>query len=171
MKFIIIADTFVFLFNSLNLKQIRFIGAILVFDVTQRSSFQGVTKWYQEIKGYACDKIQIALVANKIDIDGKRIITTDEVQKIAKENDLAYFETSGKTGQNVDTLFETMAQTILQRIESGEIDTSLEMYGIKVGPGIANVQKQQKSQQDSQNLKLQTGYQPPLKNKKQEGCC
>ncbi|CAK87655.1 unnamed protein product (macronuclear) [Paramecium tetraurelia] len=151
------------------------IGGILVFDVTSRQSFEGVAKWYQEIQGYACDKIEMALVANKIDLDAKREVQTEEAQAFAKKHGFAYFETSAKTGENVDTVFESMAQTILKRIDSGEIDPSQEIYGIKVGPGTVEVQKKQAVTQDPQNPKPLTGYTTPAGNKKaekkEESCC
>lgn len=45
------------------------IGGILVYDVTNRQSFDNLVKWYNEIQGYACDKIEMVIVGNKIDLD------------------------------------------------------------------------------------------------------
>ncbi|CAD8084180.1 unnamed protein product [Paramecium sonneborni] len=151
------------------------IGGILVFDVTSRQSFENVAKWNQEIQGYACDKIEMTLVANKIDLDEKREVHTDEGLAFAKKHGFTYFETSAKTGENVNNVFESMAQTIMKRIDTGEIDPSQEIYGIKQGPGNTEQPKKQAASQDSQNPKPLIGNTTPssykTEGKKNEGCC
>ncbi|CAD8212269.1 unnamed protein product [Paramecium octaurelia] len=109
------------------------IGGILVFDVTSRQSFEDLQKWYQEIQGYACDKIEMVIVGNKIDLEERREVKTEEARRYAQKQGFAYFETSAKTGENVDNVFETMANQVLKKIDSGEIDPTQEVYGIKIG--------------------------------------
>ncbi|CAD8050614.1 unnamed protein product [Paramecium sonneborni] len=109
------------------------IGGILVFDVTSRKSFENLQKWNQEIQGYACDKIEMVIVGNKIDLDERREVKTEEAKNYAQKQGFTYFETSAKTGENVDNVFETMANQVLKKIDSGEIDPTQEVYGIKIG--------------------------------------
>ena len=44
------------------------IGVILVYDITNRDSFNNISKWLDETKSYANDKITVMLVANKTDL-------------------------------------------------------------------------------------------------------
>lgn len=88
----------------------------MVFDVTNKASFQNIVKWYQEIQGYACDKIELFVVGNKVDLEDRyyisknlsREVSTEEAQKLAAKHGFEYFETSAKTGQNIDAVFERM---------------------------------------------------------------
>ena len=47
------------------------IGVVLVYDITNRDSFNNVSKWLDETKSYANDKITVMLVANKTDLESK----------------------------------------------------------------------------------------------------
>ncbi|CAD8116954.1 unnamed protein product [Paramecium sonneborni] len=104
------------------------IGGILVFDVTSRQSFENITKWNKEIQSYACDKIEMTLIQMKsaiiIIIYIRRQVSRDEAQAFAKREGFTYFETSAKTGENVNNVFEQMAKIILKRIDCGDIDPS-----------------------------------------------
>ncbi|KAM3142363.1 hypothetical protein pb186bvf_005520 [Paramecium bursaria] len=141
------------------------IGGILVFDVTNRQSFENLQKWHQEILGYACDKIELVIVGNKIDIDDRREVTYEEASRYAKRNNFEYFETSAKTGENVDQVFESMARKILSKVESGEIDPTQEVNGIKIGQ-IGIKKKNDNSQPESIPLNKTS-----TKEKKSDGCC
>ena len=44
------------------------IGAVLVYDVTSRDSFNNISKWIDETKNYANEKLSVILVGNKIDL-------------------------------------------------------------------------------------------------------
>ena len=74
----------------------------------------------------------ITLVANKIDLDDRRVITTEEGQEFAKANGLLYVESSAKTGKGVDDAFEDTTKDICGKIDQG-LDLANESHGIKVG--------------------------------------
>ena len=59
--------------------------AIVVYDVTSKSSFESVSKWIEDSKSIRGDDVSIILVGNKIDDADKREVTTDEGQKLAVE--------------------------------------------------------------------------------------
>ena len=81
-------------------------GAILVYDVTKRSSFVNASRWLNEIKQNSDQKIVIILVGNKTDIPdrdpNKREVTTDEGAKFASENKLLFAESSALSNYNVN---------------------------------------------------------------------
>jgi len=110
------------------------IGALLVYDVTKKSSFDNVLKWLEETRTYASDKMVIVLVGNKVDIDeSRREVTYDEGQNFALQYNLLFYETSAKNGQNVDEAFYKSAESILDKLEKGELDPT-EHQGIKMAP-------------------------------------
>ena len=82
-------------------------GAIIVYDISDKLSFQNVPIWLDQFKQKSNADIAICLIANKSDIGKSRVITTEEGEKFAKDNELIYFETSALTGDNVDVAFQT----------------------------------------------------------------
>ena len=86
-------------------------GVILIYDVTNKSSFDGIKNWLTQIKEEASSKIRISLIANKIDSD-ERIVTTEEGEKLAKSYNLDLFEASAKDNINVSEAFQNITEKI-----------------------------------------------------------
>ncbi len=82
-------------------------GAILVFDLSKKESFDLVNKWFKEIKGYDSN-IQVLLVGNKCDI-GKYQIDIEEAKKLATEYGACYLSASALDGKNIKEIFSTLA--------------------------------------------------------------
>ena len=80
-------------------------GILVVYDVTDRQSFEDVHKWMNEIKNYAASNVKLVLVGNKSDLVESRQVSIDEGVKLADEIGVSFFETSAKTGYNVDDAF------------------------------------------------------------------
>ena len=59
------------------------LGAFIVYDITNPSSFKNVTKWLQELKANTNDDVIITLVGNKTDIRHLRAVTTSEAEALA----------------------------------------------------------------------------------------
>lgn len=88
---------------------------ILVYDVTNRSSFENIDKnWYIEIKKASPD-ISLILVGNKIDLESERVVSRDEGEVLAKKLGLTYIETSAKTGENINDAFKMLALQIIRK--------------------------------------------------------
>ena len=91
-------------------------GIILMYDLTNRDSFEHVSNWLNLVKQNASSKI-IILVANKSDLeDEKRIVSKEEGERIAENNNILFFEGSGSSGDNVDKIFTTIAEEIYKNI-------------------------------------------------------
>jgi Ras-related protein Rab-2A len=125
-------------------------GALLVYDITRRDTFQHLSRWLEEAKSHAQPNMVILLIGNKSDLSNRRAVSTAEGQAFAEENGILFMETSAKTAYNVETAFLKTAQTIHEKILSGDIDISNESHGIKVGmaqsgllPGNTAEQKRQ----------------------------
>jgi len=92
------------------------VGALLVYDVTRRITFDNCLKWYKELKVFTDQECVICIVGNKLDlIEGnpkRREVTYEEGKKFAKQNKTLFFETSAKKNDNVVECFEELLQQI-----------------------------------------------------------
>jgi small GTP-binding protein len=91
-------------------------GIILMYDLTNRDSFEHVQSWLNLIKKNVSNKT-VMLVANKLDLaEEKRIVTEEEGEDIGKKNDMLFFEASGASGENVDKTFTKMAEEVYTKL-------------------------------------------------------
>ena len=91
-------------------------GIILIYDVTNQSSFDNIRKWVGQIKDEASGKACVLLVANKIDIED-RIISREDGENIAKSYNLDIYESSAKDNINVSEVFEDLAERINEKFK------------------------------------------------------
>jgi Ras-related protein Rab-2A len=114
-------------------------GALLVYDVTRRETFDHLTRWLEEARQNANANMVIMLIGNKVDLETRRVVSTEEGQKFAQEHGLIFLETSAKTALNVEEAFVGTAAAIYNNIESGLYDVTNEAHGVKVGAGLQGV--------------------------------
>jgi len=81
-------------------------AAIIVFDLTDRASFDSVHMWYDQVKDAALPDVVMILTGNKVDLKNKRVISKEEGEALARELGLYYMETSAKDNINLDKIFE-----------------------------------------------------------------
>jgi Ras-related protein Rab-2A len=112
-------------------------GALLVYDITRRETFNHLTRWLEEARQNANQSMVIMLIGNKSDLDHRRQVSRDEGEKFAKEHGLVFLETSAKTAANVEEAFIHTAQKIYENIQNGIYDVTNEAHGIKVGMAAA----------------------------------
>ena len=92
-------------------------GIILIYDVTNRKTFDNIRKWLNQIKDEASNKISIILVANKIDCEDEiRTVTKEEGEELAKSAGLPIFEASAKDSINVNESFQFLIERIDENI-------------------------------------------------------
>ena len=85
-------------------------GIILIYDVTSSETYENVENWISQIKEEASPNVVIYLVGNKVDMEDKRKVTTEEGQKIADENNLPFIETSAKSDININETFDNLVE-------------------------------------------------------------
>ena len=91
-------------------------GIIIVFDITNRKSFERVGFWLNKID----NKTKVLLLGNKVDKESERRVSFKEANDYAKKNDIHFFETSAKEGFNIDESFKKFCQIIYDNyIEQG----------------------------------------------------
>ena len=97
-------------------------GIILIYDVTNKQSYENVKNWLTQIKEEANPNVIIYLAGNKIDVEeDQRVITTEDGQKIADEYKLPFKETSAKNGINVNEIFQELVEKIDETFSKLEV--------------------------------------------------
>ena len=92
-------------------------GVLLIYDICNKKSFERVEFWLKELKeNNRIDELFICLVGNKIDLEDKRVITTEEGEKYAKDNNILFFEVSAKTGKGVVELFNKVIGGAMDKV-------------------------------------------------------
>jgi len=101
-------------------------SALVVYDITKPTTLTKAKHWVAELQRQASPGIVIALVGNKLDLarpeateeeeeeegSGERAISTSEAKAYAEEEGLLFYETSAKSGENVQDVFEAIANAI-----------------------------------------------------------
>ena len=80
--------------------------------------------------------ILICLIGNKLDLENKREVSYEEGKNFAEENNLLFFETSAKEGNNIQEIFFESASVILDKINNGEIKLETSDNGIKINNSV-----------------------------------
>ncbi|MGQ4914299.1 MAG: Rab family GTPase [Candidatus Asgardarchaeia archaeon] len=88
-------------------------GALLLFDVTRPDTFLHIDRWIQEFYSYAGG--ELILLGNKVDLVKERLVPPDAGKMIEKWKGIPYYETSAKTGQNINEVFMVLTRKILRR--------------------------------------------------------
>jgi len=116
-------------------------GALLVFDITRRATFDAATEWLNDLRQIAEEGIVVVLVGNKSDLASqtmdttggtKRAVSVEEAKEWChRESVMGYVETSAKNGEGVERAFLEVAERIYQNIEAGKYDLEDRRSGVK----------------------------------------
>jgi Ras-related protein Rab-1A len=98
-------------------------GVILMYDISNRDSFDHLTKWLDLIKD-AINDIPIVLVGNKIDKEEERLVSYNEGEQLAKELNISFFESSGKENKNVKEPFYSLCEEIINKVKNERTSTN-----------------------------------------------
>ena len=91
-------------------------GVILIFDLTNRKTFENIPNWYKDLKKNVIPqkkKLIGFILGNKEDLVSDIKVTVEEAMTIAHEFDLEYIETSALTGKNVEESFFKLSEALL----------------------------------------------------------
>ena len=92
-------------------------GIMVMFDVTTLTSFENVRNWTESIKTHLsleANNIPVIIIGNKIDLK-EREIKTEDASKYCRELGFKYFETSAKTGENVDLTVKYLVKEVIKK--------------------------------------------------------
>ncbi|CAH1784003.1 unnamed protein product [Owenia fusiformis] len=91
-------------------------GILLVYDITNYSSFENLDDWITQVKSVCKSEEKpphMALVGNKVDLEHMRTVKMDKHQKFAQEHNMSSHFVSAKTGDSVSLCFQKVAAEIL----------------------------------------------------------
>ena len=130
---------------------------VLVYDITDRSSFDKITTYLSFLKGNNKKNISLTLMGNKNDLESSRRVSKEEAIAFADENDMLFFETSAKTNEN------------------NCIDKAMNDLLDRQAKFMLSENKERMSMVDGQLLKIQRGVSKrellETNGEKKSGCC
>ncbi|KAL1460975.1 hypothetical protein WDU94_012909, partial [Cyamophila willieti] len=113
------------------------VGALLVYDITSKASFEHVPVWMMEAKRHIEPHRPVfALVGCKLDLlqsGVPREVSEAEAKAFASQHDILHFETSSRSGFQVENAFTAVTQEIYNRVQSGDYKVEEGWEGIKTG--------------------------------------
>ena len=89
-------------------------GVLVVYDITDRDSFENLNSWLIEIEKNANKNVYKLLIGNKSDLEDKRKVTYQEGKDFATSNGMQFIETQAKTDSKVKDAFELLTQEIIK---------------------------------------------------------
>ncbi|XP_021724044.1 ras-related protein RABA4d-like [Chenopodium quinoa] len=92
------------------------VGAMLVYDMTKRQSFDHIARWLDELRGHADKNIVIMLIGNKCDLASLRAVPVEDAKEFAERENLFFMETSALDSTNVETAFLTVLTEIYRTV-------------------------------------------------------
>lgn len=92
----------------------RAMGALLVYDVTNRKSFDNITRWLAEVRDIVGEHCLVMMIGNKIDLASQScsVVSTAEGKELAMKHKIAFIETSAKENKGVTAAFQHLLQAI-----------------------------------------------------------
>lgn len=112
---------------------------IIVFDITNKDSFNSLNKWLTDSKNNASEGTIYIICGNKSDLKEKRTVNENEIDEYIKKNELIYVECSAKNGEGIKDLFNTVAKNL------GEVNFAKSDYAVNVDLNNVNEVKTEQS--------------------------
>ena len=123
-------------------------GALIVYDITRKDSFDSVEKWLRDLKNNGEEKMVIMAIGNKCDMVNERVISTEEGEAKAQRNNIAFLETSALNATNVAKAFDELIQKLYVAFKKDFEDNDEDDVG-----------------ENANTIEIRTG------NSKKEQCC
>lgn len=84
-------------------------GIVLMFDLTDKSTFDSLNDWFIQILTYADQDVNVLLVGNKCDAEDRVVVDQQQIDAFAAQYGIQYFDASAKMGINIETAFVSLA--------------------------------------------------------------
>ncbi|EKM56091.1 uncharacterized protein PHACADRAFT_257157 [Phanerochaete carnosa HHB-10118-sp] len=112
-------------------------GIIVVYDVTDKESYENVKGWLTEIDRYASEGVLKLILGNKSDLAERRVVEHDTAKEFADQLGIPLLETSAKTSAGVEDAFIAMAKQVKEIVDANPEPSSNSKGGnVSVGRSI-----------------------------------
>lgn len=92
---------------------------LLAYNITRRDTFENLGIWLEEVRQQSDPEVIIILVGNQKDREEHREVTVQEARDFQRNNSIPFFlETSAKTGQNVEIVFQMAAKILYENFKN-----------------------------------------------------
>ncbi|KAG6745775.1 hypothetical protein POTOM_050282 [Populus tomentosa] len=131
------------------------LGALLVYDITRRATFDNVKKWLRELRDFGSSDMVVVLVGNKSDISHLREVDEDDGKNLAETEALYFMETSALENLNVEEAFMQMITRIHEiasqkSLEAKKNETTIStIKALPVGKEVINIDEVSATKQAS----------------------
>lgn len=88
-------------------------GVVIVYDICDEHTFENVEYWVTQLSQHGNEDVQRILVGNKSDLEANRKVSKEDGKALATKFNMAFFETSAKTGDSVDEAFLHIADNVV----------------------------------------------------------
>ena len=95
-------------------------GILLLYNITNRESFDSLNSWLTEIKKNANQNLSLILVGTNCDLENERKVTYQEGKDFATKNGIKFIEVSAKNNINVKEAFDILLEDILNTLSNGK---------------------------------------------------
>jgi small GTP-binding protein len=102
-------------------------GVILVYDITNKETFDLIRSWIQDINDNNKSNIGKVLLGNKLDLEEKRDVLVEDAEELAKELNCKHFEVSAKTGEGVNEALDEIARISYHQYKDGDKRNSIRL--------------------------------------------
>ena len=106
------------------------LGALVIYDITKKSTFENIDKWISDLKISADEKVSIIIIGNKNDLEEKREVSKEDGENKAKLNGVSFLETSALTGNNIEIAFKTLVENVYNKCHN-DFDTMAQIEIIR----------------------------------------
>ena len=90
-------------------------GILLIYDITKQKTFDKLNKWFNKIREIKGEDFPMVLIGNKCDLEEHRVIYRDEGEKLARENEIQFFETSCVDRTNIENSILILTYEIIEK--------------------------------------------------------
>ena len=105
-------------------------GALLVYDITRKNTFDNIDNWLRELIAINSNKISVSLIGNKSDLSLLRQVSKEKAQEKAKKYGIKFYETSALDSTNIKHAFEDLIKDIYIKTKNNfYIDNNKNNYG------------------------------------------
>ncbi|CAL2032843.1 unnamed protein product [Caenorhabditis brenneri] len=107
-------------------------GVLLVFDITDRRSFERVKNWVLEIKTCLGKTAEILIVGNKTDLEDERLISRQDAEVYADSENALYMETSAQDNIGIPEAFEALTAKMIEHARTAPTESAISNRSIRL---------------------------------------